>query len=90
MIKYKLTYRGIEKVEVEKETQHFVYINGRRDAKRCDWQSYYDTLSDAKQRVISDQNAIIASAYKKIKEAELLIEKTQKITEDYFNEQTNN
>lgn len=50
MIKYRLRpgFRAeIVEVEVERETDKFVVINGRRDSKISDWQSYFDTYEQA-------------------------------------------
>jgi adenylate kinase family enzyme len=52
MIKYKAWLDYITKIEIEKETEHFVYIGNRRDAKRSEFQSYYDRFEEAKQNLI--------------------------------------
>jgi len=83
MIKYKLIFKSIKKVEIEKQTDKFVCLkNGTRDAKIKRWSSYYDSLDEAKQSLISEQQKIITSALKLIADAEKIIENTQKITED--------
>lgn len=39
---------GIVAVEVERETARFIWIEGRRRAKRSEYYSYYDTWQEAK------------------------------------------
>ena len=52
MIKYRTSkfYSGklISEVEVERETESSVWINGRRSAKKSDWHSYFDDYFEAK------------------------------------------
>jgi multidrug efflux pump subunit AcrA (membrane-fusion protein) len=38
----------ITQVEVERETDISVWINGHRNAKRSEWNNYYDTWEEAK------------------------------------------
>ncbi len=55
MIKFKASTIGnrIEKVEVVGETECFVKLpNGRKDAKRSEWQNYFDSFDDAKNYLI--------------------------------------
>jgi hypothetical protein len=43
----------IERVAVEKETESSVWINGRRNAKKTDYHSYFDTWDDAKRHLLT-------------------------------------
>ena len=38
----------ITPVEIEKETEVSVWVNGHRNAKRSEWDNYYDTWQEAK------------------------------------------
>jgi hypothetical protein len=57
MIKFKTSVIGnrIEKVEVVGETECFVkLINGRKDAKRSEWQNYFNSFDEAKNYLIDN------------------------------------
>ena len=48
MKKYKLYFNEtITEVEVERETNSFVFINGVKESKNNEWCSYHDTYEDA-------------------------------------------
>lgn len=48
MHKYKTTsFSGITSVEIERETDSSVYINGRRRSKRSEYEDYFDTWEEA-------------------------------------------
>ena len=42
--KYKI---GIEEVEIERETEHSVWVKGNLSAKHSDWHQHHDTYNDA-------------------------------------------
>ena len=42
--KYKI---GVKEIEVERETEHSVWIKGNRSAKWSDWRQYHDTYEQA-------------------------------------------
>lgn len=54
MIKYKTSSYGvkIEAVEVGRETEHFVWINGRRRSRLGQYESYFDTWRLAKAHLV--------------------------------------
>jgi hypothetical protein len=55
MKKYKLYFNEtITEVEVERETEAFVIINGRREGKNVAWCSFHDTYEDAYQTGINN------------------------------------
>lgn len=67
MIKYKTRkYQvGIEKVQVERETEKCVWIkmpssNIRKTLKRSDYESYFDTFEEAKQFYVDEANNRLA------------------------------
>lgn len=43
----------IEKVEVERETESSVWVNGMRNAKVSKWHIYFDYFDDAKDHQIA-------------------------------------
>ena len=43
---------GIWAVDVERETDHFVTIEGRKWAKRGEYDCYFDTFGDAKSALM--------------------------------------
>ena len=47
----------IKRVEVEKETEHSVWINGRRSAKESRYGIYHDTYSEARHWIIKRAEA---------------------------------
>ena len=59
----------IEEVEVERETKHYVWINGRRNAKQSEWRSYYDTWIDAHTAILSQQQQYVAQCESRFKDA---------------------
>ena len=66
MIKYKTSGisfgKLIEEVDIEKETDKSVWINGRRLSRRSSWDSYHDTWDDAKKFLldIAEQKLTLA------------------------------
>ena len=59
--KYKamLHLKKIKKVEVERETNASVWINGSREYKQNRLVSYFDTFEDAKKWMIDSKKAYI-------------------------------
>lgn len=64
MIKYeaKPTWVEIKKIEVDSETNSFVIINGRRNAKKSDYKSYFNTFEEAKSHILEYWENEIKSA----------------------------
>ena len=55
MTKYKAYYYSrpeVEKVEVEKETESSVWIQGRREVKETQYSAFFDTFQEAKDFLI--------------------------------------
>ena len=46
---------NIEEVEIDKETEHFVYIGKDRAAKRSVYENYFDSWSEAKEALLERQ-----------------------------------
>jgi len=62
MKKYKVNFHGdfhvnpkIEVVEVERETDSSIWVNGNRFSKRGAWKSYFNTFEEAKAALIEKQ-----------------------------------
>jgi hypothetical protein len=56
MIKYRTGGWGknlIESVEVEKETEASIWIEGKRNAKKTEYHNYFDTWADAKRHLLT-------------------------------------
>ena len=52
----------IDVVEIERETDAFVWIAGRRNNKRSDWENFFDTGEEAKLFLISKAQANLDAA----------------------------
>ncbi len=55
MIKYETGGYGqnlIQRVEVERETNSTVWVDGRRHAKVSTWKNYFDSWGDAKTNLL--------------------------------------
>ncbi len=65
----------IKEVEVERETDKTVWINGRRNAKISEWHNYFDTRGEAKGHLIKLQTTICRNLKDRLKSAkEVLLE----------------
>ena len=75
----------IKEVEVEKHTEHSVWIkssynNGKisRSAKHSNYDNFWETLEDAKEHLKEKYNRIIDSAERKIEKAKTDLEALNK------------
>jgi len=59
----------ITEVEVERETEHSVWRNGKREAKRSEYVNYYDSWYDAHHALLSHQLNYIDSIRKRLDSA---------------------
>lgn len=55
---------NIDKIEVVKETEHFIQIKGRtgKDKKNTDWYNTHSTFDEAAETILSKQNSRVQSA----------------------------
>jgi hypothetical protein len=60
----------IETVEVEKETENSVWINGQQNRKLTEYHCYFDNFEDAKNHVIGEAQAGIEKAKRQMEYAE--------------------
>jgi hypothetical protein len=73
MKKYKtLDHWGmIDVVEVDdRESEKFVWINGKRRSKRTDQESYFDTFDEAKQHLLKVAKHVVYLARRHLELAE--------------------
>jgi len=69
-IKYRITKRrGPEKVIIERETDSFVWIKGRRNAKATSYERYFDTIEQVKEYRIGLADTAIEKASTSLEEA---------------------
>lgn len=70
MIFYKAYNTAIEPIEVEKETEKFIFLAGRnygkKQAKDTEWCWYCKTREEAKQKLIESQKQIINNLIEKL------------------------
>jgi hypothetical protein len=60
----------ITPVEIERETDKSVWVNGNRNAKQSDWATYFDTWEEA-------YSALLEAADKKVVSARLALDKAK-------------
>ena len=70
----------IEEVEVERETEHNVWINGRRHNKRSEYANYYDSFDLAKNALIHCQSSMNKSLEQRLAEGRKNIEILNKMS----------
>lgn len=56
----------IEEVEVEKETDKSVWINGQRSAKHSDYANYYDSWDIAHAALLAQQKSHVQSMRRRL------------------------
>lgn len=69
MLKYKTRWGGVEPVEVEGETEKFVIIQGRREAKRSEWSCYFDSFEEAKAHLVASAENAVTDAEQRLSAA---------------------
>lgn len=80
IVKYKTTYDSrIERVEALRETEFYLFFSSesylrknieRREAKRSDWNNYFDTWEEAKQFLLDRAQSKLDSARFRLQEAQ--------------------
>ena len=71
----------IKTVEIERETNSSVWINGSRRSKRSGWVSYYDSFGEAKKALISCQSSINQNVAKRLEEGIEILKQTMQLEE---------
>jgi len=60
MIKYRVRFNRIERVNVERETEKFVVLpDGKREAKRTDRSNWFDSWEEAKWFLVNDAERVV-------------------------------
>ena len=66
-IKYEACFREVKAVEVERETDASVWIDGRRKSKDSTWRPLFDTPAQAWDWIIEREMAEVESAERSLK-----------------------
>ena len=85
MIKYRTGGFGnklIEKVEVERETEVSVWINGRRNAKDSSWYKYFNSWNEAHSFLIEKAESDVEAATNRLRRASANLQKIKSLTEE--------
>jgi hypothetical protein len=82
MKKYRAQFYKIEEIEVLRETEkQVVLMNGLRESKTTDWQSWHDSFEDAKKHLIDDAQKDIDSINRRLDYAKERLEKINNLKE---------
>ena len=79
--KYKTRWSSIYEVEIERETESSVWINGSRSAKVTSWERYFDSFAEAKAYLTEDKQRKIETELIHVKNAERELAKVSALTE---------
>lgn len=71
----------IEAVEVERETDKFVIISGRRRSKSDGYESYHRTWADARYELISRRTRAYEAALEALNHAQSVLAEAEALTE---------
>jgi len=83
MYKYLQKFDSIEKVEITRETDHFVWLkNGSRDKKTTNWRNYFDTYEEAKMHIIMTAVGKVDGLKYHLQRAEVELEKAKALEEN--------
>ena len=70
VLQYGFIKKEIKVVEVERETDSSIWINGRRNAKASSLEIYHDSWSAAKTYLLNSAKRKVASAESRLKACE--------------------
>lgn len=79
MVKYMTKFDCIEQVEVERESENSVWIDGRRSSKMTSYECYFDTFEQAKDYLISELLKDIRSAQTRVARLTERLERVQRL-----------
>ena len=83
MYKYLQQFDSIKKVEITRETDHFVWLkDGRKDKKTANWRNYFDTYEEAKMCIIITAVGKVDSLKYHLQIAEVELEKAKALEEN--------
>ncbi len=69
----------IERVEIQRETDASVWINGSRNGKWTDWKKYHDTWDHAKNYLIETKTAKVRNYQSQLDSAKDELSKIKKL-----------
>lgn len=67
----------IDPVEIERETEEFVYINGRRNAKNSDYGNYFSSWVEAHSYLMARHSAAVSRHKASVRSAEENLRKVE-------------
>jgi hypothetical protein len=84
MVKFKTKnlWNTIQKVEIERETDSYVWINGYRSRKKSEYECFFDTFIEAKEFLIKKAEMSVDSCQINFSEAISRLHKTKSMTCD--------
>lgn len=88
MLKYRLVAihkdpkRRISPVEVERETESNVWINGRRRAKLTEYESYFDSFEKARAHLLERAEVHVAGCRSALAMAEEFAEQARNLRDE--------
>jgi len=83
MYKYLQQFDSIKKVEITRETDHFVWLkDDRRDKKTTSWRNYFDTYEEAKMFIIMTAAGKVDGLKYHLQKAEVELEKAHALEEN--------
>lgn len=74
--------KRIEKLKAERETDHSVWVEGRRYNKRSSWYNHFDSFEEAKQYLLNKAVLNVESLERQLKNAKEELEKIRVKTEN--------
>lgn len=79
--KFKTRWNAIERVEVERETEHNVWVNGRQFVKRTGWDNYFDSFAEAKQYLVAQAEKEVSRLKEQLHKARTALGNAQSLKE---------
>jgi hypothetical protein len=75
-------YPPIKKVEIQKETEKSVWINGKRISKRTKWLKYWSSFDEAKEHLIAVEQIAIKRLKSQLNQRENNLSNYKNLTDD--------
>lgn len=79
-IMYRTCLHIIKAVPIERETEHSVWVSGRKRAKVTGWDNYHDTWEDAKAYLIGEATGKVKTLKLKLEHAERNVHRIRNLT----------
>jgi len=81
MKKYRTYFNSIDVIEIEKESESSVWIDGRRRSKDSSWQQYFDNFQEAKNYLIDEKIKEIDRIAERLNSVRIELNKIEKLEE---------